>query len=368
MSAADDVARTRLARSGLVEPFAAAADVARALIGVQSQFVPPAGLAIMNRLAEPFTDTDLDALLHERRSLLRLWGQRNTVHVYHVADWPTVVSASRAIPSYRQRLTDRLGRTDADLEQALDRMTSILAGVERASRSDLAQADPSLAPWLQWGNIPIIDLVRRGDACHAGVVGGRSYFAHRDVWLPDVEWVTPSTDDAAVSLARRYFATYGPATVHDFAFWLGARAGDARRWVRVLRDELVELDVDGELYLDLALSAGVGPSRGAPAPDEPPPLLLHRFDPLLLAHKNKSWIVDDAHYKAVWRKAGYVEAVVLEGGRIVGTWAYDRRATGIAVTLSPFGTLRRGTVTALKRRAERIAAYFDQPLLEVAIE
>jgi hypothetical protein len=38
------------------------------------------------------------------------------------------------------------------------------------------------------------------------------------------------------------------------------------------------------------------------------------------------------------------------------------------VTLSPFGSLRRGTTTALKRRAERIAAYFDQPLLEVAIE
>ena len=30
----------------------------------------------------------------------------------------------------------------------------------------------------------------------------------------------------------------------------------------------------------------------------------------MLPHKDKSWLIADEHYKSVWRKAGFVEAVV----------------------------------------------------------
>jgi hypothetical protein len=177
----DEVAWTRIERSGLVEPFSSAVDVARVLIGVQSQFVPQAGLAIRNRLATDFTAEDLDTLLRDRRALVRLWGQRNTVHIYDVVDWSTVISASAAIPSYRESLTSLLGREESELEEALDRAADILKGVDRACRADLVAADASLAPWFEYGNALVMGLVRRGVVCHAALVGGKSYFAHRDV-------------------------------------------------------------------------------------------------------------------------------------------------------------------------------------------
>jgi len=366
----DEVAWRRLVRSGLVEPFSTPAEVARSLVGVQAQFVPPSGLAIRNRVAERFTASDLDRELHETRSLLRLWGQRNTVHVYDIADWETIVAGSRSIASYRERLVERLGRTEEELERALDRVVEILRGRERASRADLSE-DPLLEPWLALGNVLMMDVVRRGEACHAGVSAGRSYFAHRERWRPGAPWNPPAEEEAGRSLARRYLGAHGPATIADFAFWLGCRAADAKRWLAALGDDLVEVDADGDAMLDLAPSAreaGAATRESDPPPRaEWPARLLHRFDPLLLSHRDKGWLVDDDRYKAVWRKAGYVEAVMLRRGRITGTWAYEAKARGVRIRLEPFGRLPKRERALWERAAAAQAGYFEAPLLAVEI-
>lgn len=363
---ADDLAWERIRRSGLVEPFASPVEVARALIGVQSQFIVPAGLAIRNRSDARLTALGLDAHLQDRRELIRLWGQRKTVHIYDTEDWAVIVSACRAIPSYRDRLTDLLDRDEAELEAALGRVEQILKGVERACRADLVAADASLRPWLEYGNMLLVDLARRGLACHAATVGSQSYFAHRNVWLPDIEWNPPSIDEAGRDLARRYFRNYGPATVSDFAFWLGARAGDAKAWASALGEELLQVPADGETMLDWAGGMGrVAPAR--PPRRDWPVRLLHRFDPMLLAYKNKGWLIDEERYKTVWRKAGYVEAVIFQAGRIAGTWGYKKKAGGIEIWLEPFTTPPKKTLAILEKEAAGVAAYFELPLVGIEL-
>ena len=351
------VAWERLRRSGLVEPFSDPVAVAGAMIGVQSQFVPPAGLAIRHRLAQPFTAADLDRHLHERRDLLRLWGQRRTVHVYDTRDWPTMVAASRSLPSYRGRLVDLLGKTEEELEAALETIARLLEREGRMCRAEMLIAEPSLEPWFQYGTGMMMELVRRGTACHAGLEGGRSYFAWRETWRPDLDWKPPSASEAGAALARRYFRSYGPATASDFVFWTGARASDARAWIEEVRSELTEVAVEGEtMYV-------AGPLDPAPPPRSSwPVLFVHRFDPMLLAHKDKRWIVDDEFYKAVWRKAGYVEASVLRKGRIVGTWGYERKGRKVGVWLTPFDRFTADVTRAAEPAAEGVADYLGLPL------
>ena len=357
----DDVAWARLSRSGLIEPFASPVEVARRTAGVQSQFVPPAGLAIRHRLAEPFTADDLDRHLHAEKDLLRLWGQRRTVHVYDTRDWATIVVFSQSLPNYRERLVHLLDKTEAELDAALDAIVALLEREGRLCRADVVEAAPELKPWFKFGTGMMMDLVRRGTVCHAGLEGGRSYFAHRDAWLPELAWDPPTPDEAGAELARRYFDVFGPATAKDFVFWTGAKARDARRWIEAVRDEVDAYDVDGEEVL------AVGPVEAAPPRGSWPVLLVHRFDPILLAHKDKSWIVDDEHYKAVWRKAGYVEASVLRGGRISGTWAYEKKAKSVTVRVEPFGRIRRPERVAAERCAEGVAHYLGVPLGSVEI-
>ena len=358
---AEQVAWYRIRRSGLVEPFGSAPEAASALLGIQSQFVPPAGLALRNRLTTDFAAADLDRLLHRDKTLIRTWGQRNTVHVYDVMDWPVFVSATRILSLYQERFLKQFGGSAADLAEGVVATRNVLRGVERASRADFIAADPSLEQWFAFGNGLVMDLARQGMACHAGLEGGKSYFAHRDVWLPGLGWDPPATEVACLMLASRYFRTYGPATVRDLAFWFGGKMTDAKAWVAALGDKLVEVTVGGTTLL--AHAEELDEISVEPPPRaEWPVRLLHRFDPLVLPHKDKSWLVDDEHYKTVWRKAGYVEAVLLRNGRIAGTWRYDKKGKGIVVKLEPFGALPTRLVRSLEPDAESVADYFGLAL------
>jgi hypothetical protein len=86
--------------------------------------------------------------------------------------------------------------------------------------------------------------------------------------------------------------------------------------------------------------------------------LLGRFDPLLLAHRDKTWLVDGERYDAVWRPAGHIEATLLVGGRVAGTWRYKRRANTLDVTLAPFGRLTKAVRRAIERQASGMAHFF----------
>ena len=219
--------------------------------------------------------------------LIRTWGQRRTVHVYNVADWPTFTSATQLLSLYQDRYLKHFGGNADELRAAVDRTGELLRKTERACRADLTVADPSLEHWTQIGNGLMMDLARQGLSCHAGLEGGKSYFAHRDVWLPGLGWDPPSTEAAGISLASRYFGTYGPATVRDLAFWFGGKMKEAKAWVAALGDELVEVRVGSETLL--ASAADLDEIAQEPPPRADWPLrLLHRFDPLVLCHKGKS--------------------------------------------------------------------------------
>ncbi|MEE2778225.1 MAG: crosslink repair DNA glycosylase YcaQ family protein [Acidobacteriota bacterium] len=89
-----------------------------------------------------------------------------------------------------------------------------------------------------------------------------------------------------------------------------------------------------------------------PPPSRWPVKLLPRFDALVLATKDKSWLIEKANYSKVWRPAAHVEAVLMVGGRIGSTWRYDRLARGLRVRISPFAPL----ATTVAKAAEREAA------------
>jgi hypothetical protein len=55
-------------------------------------------------------------------------------------------------------------------------------------------------------------------------------------------------NEALVELARRYFLSRGPATVHDFAKWSGLTVADARLGLEAVQDQLLKEEIDGQIY------------------------------------------------------------------------------------------------------------------------
>ena len=105
-----------------------------------------------------------------------------------------------------------------------------------------------------------------------------------------------------------------------------------------------------------------------PPPSRWPVRLLYRFDPLLLATKDKSWLIDHEHKQKVWRPAAHVNAVLLVHGRIAGTWRYDRKAKGLSVRVVPFSKLSGPVARATETQAAAIAKFLEMPLADFQVE
>lgn len=354
----------RMARQGLTAPLASAAEVARALAGVQAQILPAAGLALWNR-ARPFSAADLARRLYVERGLVKLWGQRGTLHLYPSDDWPLIYGAQSDLATYWERKAARRGADLAEHEALVAAVEALLRERACIGRSDLRAAGLSLdeAHLSGWGGIFAV-LVRRGLACHAEPRDGEARMAHRERWLPALAWAPPAPEAANLALARRYLAAFGPATLQDLAYWRGRGVAEARRWVAALGAEVAQVSVGGRPMLALR-DALPDPAAAPPAPDGWPVRLLGRFDPLLLAPKDKGDLVDAAHYARVWRPAGHIEATLLVAGRIAGTWRYDWRGGGLAITIEPFRRPPAYVRRAAERQARGVAEHFGAPLAEL---
>ena len=354
----------RLRRSGLVTPFASPEEAAAALVGIQAQVVQPAALSLWNR-TQGFHLEAFNDCLYTTRSLVKLWGQRNTLHLYPSAEWPLLYAAFKPLKTWWKRRLAREGKGQDALDDAVRCIAAQMKQGGLYSRTDLQDMDPDLDEWLPYANGVVMELVREGLACHAQPSGSKSRFAHRTAWLPDLAWQPPSADEASLTLARRYLSAYGPASPQDLAYWFGTTVTQARRWIEALSGEIVEVDLEGRSCW--ILPQDLDDLAEAPPPRPTWPIrLLNRFDPLLLGLKDKSWLIDPAHYKKVWREAAIVDATLLVGGRLEGTWRYERSAKGIAITITPFAPLSPAVRQALEKQAAGVAAFFGVPLLGFA--
>lgn len=353
-------------RSGLIEPYATPEAAARALVGVQAQILPAAGLALWNR-SPKLTNVRFEELLYRRRSLVHLWGQRGTLHVYDAEDWPLLHGARTMDLTWWEKMAADANSSVEDYRHLITTVAEALRARETMNRTELRALNLDLPEELfsPWGGI-FADLVRLGYACHAGRAGGEGQFAHRARWLPDLAWNPPDSESANLELLRRYIAAYGPARAEDFAHWRGTRKNLSRRWVEALGDALTTVTVDGAPMLALSRdldALAVLPDRS----DTLPVRMLYRFDPYLLAHDEKDWVVAPEDYDRVWVTSGHINGVVLFRGRAVAIWRYDRKGKGILITVSPFRPLPRSVTTRLMRLAEGVARYFASPLEDLVV-
>ena len=163
---------------------------------------------------------------------------------------------------------------------------------------------------------------------------------------------------------------FGPTTVREYAYWRGITMKRASAGVAGLEDDVVTVaSGDDELLVlkdDLSSLLEVPPTPRSKWPVK----LLYRFDPLLLGHKEKSWLIDMKHYDKVWIAAGHINGTVLVGGRIQGTWNYKRKGAGggkragggkdtrLDIEVRPFRKFGQRLMGTVEREAKGVAGFF----------
>ena len=364
----DQITYFRLKRSGLIDPFTTPEQCANELVGMQAQIHTAGGLALWSRTSG-LDFREFEKKLYESRSLVKLWGQRGTLHVYASTDWPLVVVCRGTGPTWSERSIARKGGDVDGFHNIVGKVRALAEQEGIVSRSRLRELD---IEWdigvdvdllSSWGGI-FAQLVMEGTLCHIRPKGGEGRFAHRSYWLPDLEWSPPSAEQANVELTRRYLHAFGPATAPYYAYWRGIPMRKAREFITALGGEVVGVRCGGDELLILRKDL-VTLMETPPPKAKWPVKLLYRFDPLLLGHKDKSWIIHRKHYDKVWITAGHINGTILAGGRIQGTWNYKRKGKALEITLKPFRKFGQRLVREVEQEAKGVTEFFGLHLGEV---
>jgi hypothetical protein len=341
-------ARFRARKSGIASPLPSIADAARALSGAQSQIEAPSRWGLAMRTAGVPSSDDVRNALLQQRSIVRVWGQRDTVHAYATEDWPMFATA--------QTLWPRSARTGTmPTESELADFVGVIDALQRPfTRSDLLDSVPGRLV-DEFTRTPVNNdpparmaatrLIWRagglGYLSSTSMVGREQAYAARSWWTPGLVWNPGSPEQECINVVRRYLQTWAPARVHDIAHFLGANVSDVRRWVAALRDETVTTTLEG-LPDHLVLRSDVAELQELAdvGHDDEPVRLIPAYDTQMMSHGNKDLVLaDPALRPLVWAKAATVNATLFVDGRFVGTWKHDIKRKQLHIELRPFGRL-----------------------------
>jgi hypothetical protein len=353
--------RATLARQLLLgrERLDVAAAVAR-LGALQAQRPRAPYVALAARL-EGFEREQLNRALHDR-AVVRATLMRETLHLVTAGDYP---HDAAAMAPYFNRLREKHLPDGVDMARVIELAAHAEAALAEpleatALRPLLARLEDRMDDDRVWRRVRTNALILHvpGEEPHA--FGQRNRFVAAAAWLgaPPAE-----AAEGTRRLVRRTLASFGPSSRADLAAFTGLAVAAIAPALDALEPELERLS-DGrgrELY-DV---------RGAPRPpaETPAPLrLLGEWDNVLLAHADRTRVVDDETRRRVIRKNGDVLPTILVDGVVAGTWWWRRRKDAATLTATPFVKLTKPQRSELEREAELALAVLEPGATRLAVE
>lgn len=376
--------RNALARSARV---GSPEEAARALVCLHATDPPSVHLSCWARVDGVSAD-DVEGALYDTRSLVRQQSMRETLFVFPRELVPAVwgSAAARVAAAYRKRLVRDLERWGPVGEgQGPDWLmtaeTAVLAhlgdGVQRSSKQ-LREEVPEVtgvieqAPDKAWGGRTAIaprvltQLSLDGAVARAGNAG--AWYTSRPTWTTAQAWWGQTVPDPLparegyAELVGRWLWSYGPGTVEDIVWWLGATKSIVRAALDDLGAEKVFLD-DGSvgwLHAD-DLDPVAAPESWI--------ALLPLLDPTVMGWKGRAFYLGP-HAPQLFDSAGNAGTTVWVDGRVVGAWVQDRDGVVKVRLLEDVSSTTREALAAEARRltdwldGQRVFTVYPSPAMQ----
>lgn len=328
------------------------------LRGLHAQIMSSVDLGLWARI-DGLTPAIVSDALRKRRTLVRMWAMRSTLHVLPAADlgtwiaglsiwkpgvWPLKDPESTAAAGYIDRALRGKILTRAELADAVTKLgapSSIVKGLMGSWSAALRHASFS------------------GSLCVAPGDGAQARFTHPSTWLRRKPRAI-DRDRAFDILTAGFLGAYGPATAHDLGpRWWGINQGYAKRRLAALGEAATEITIEGKRYWmrteDLADLEATEPIEVV--------RLLPAFDQYVVcASQRVPALVDPKFRTRIYRQQGWVSPVLVVNGHLAGVWKYAQNGRVISVEVEPFAKLPRWTRAPIAAEAERLAAFLGGDL------
>jgi hypothetical protein len=358
----DQVRAWRVPRNHLHEraPRRKLLDVVSGVCAVHAQVQSAAELSLWARV-EDITPQDVRDALWKRRTLVRTWSIRGTLHLHRSTELPLYTAALSTNRRWWAGAWLRfVGLSAKELDSLLEAIRATLTD-QPMSREELTEkvalrVGPHVREQLGsgWGTL------LKPAAFHGSLVSGpprgqNVTFVRPDRWLK--KWERVDADEAMREVFRRYLGTFGPSGHAEFAAWWGIDPPAGRRVRASLEDELEEVGVQGQKTWvrprDVKQIAGTRPDSTV--------RLLPNFDAYVMGFRPRDQLHDKRFADRIFRKGAWISPVILVEGRAAGVWGYVRGKRGIEVAVEPFLRLSQAHRKGIKDEADRLGAFLDAP-------
>jgi len=333
--------------------------------GAQAQVMSAAELQIAVRA--DCTVADVRDALWKDRILVKTWLMRGTLHLTRAEDLPYFTAAmGRRWIRVRPSWLKFVGVSEKELWDLVDDIGAALDGSPLTREELIAIVGKRRSEHIRsvlrsgWGGM-LKPAARNGRLCFGPSRGQSVTFVNPRQWLRSWREVDPEA--AIVEMARRYLRVYGPSTKNDFARWWGAWPGVGTAAWKALGPELVTVSVEGARLE--ALAADLAAIRRAKLTE--PVQLLPLFDPYLMGYAKRDHMLDRVHAAKVSRTAGWISAVVLVEGVVVGTWTHTLTGRTLRIAIAPFSRLPAKVTAGARERGAEIAKALGATKVEVAV-
>jgi len=362
--------RARLAvRHHLARSVASPERVAASIVGYHSSDPATVFLSAWARV-RGFAPTQLEELLYDRRSLVRMLGMRRTLFVVQreVAAVMDAACTKSLAPGERKRLIRMLeeqgvaeeGTGERWLLRVATKTLDALGTRGEATARELTRDVPELAARLHfgegktWGGTMGVStrvlflLAAEGKVVRARPLGGWTSGQYR--WARTEAWLgeplpRPGAAEARAELLRRYLRAFGPATLTDVRWWTGWTAGLATGALHAVGAMEVELDEGTGFVLPDDVRRVRRPGAWV--------ALLPGLDPTVMGWKERDWFLGD-HASHLFDRNGNAGPTVWADGRVVGGWGQAGDG-GIRVEL--LERIDAATRRAIDAERERLRAW-----------
>jgi hypothetical protein len=363
----DEVLARRLSRSSLIARAPSdLVEVAGSVCGVHAQVQASAELQLSARV-EGLTQADVRSALWERRTLVKAWTLRGTLHLHPATDLPLWFAARRAVlrsaekglPAWRDPAGVLHPAVGADEVEAVRAAVWEVLDGRCLLRDELAEAVAERVGGAARERLRSGFAFFLGELCQGPPQGTRITLTRPDQWIEGWREVNDE-DEALREVCRRFLNTYGPTRPADFRDWFSSAAfkvADARLLFDSLAAELTEVSVEGRRSFILAGDDSFPPPR----PGEV--RLLPEYDVYVMGFRERDQLVPPSvrelvaeHGRGRYEGPAGVRFVLVDG-IAAGLWERKRRGRRIELRVRLARRAGKAIRAELRLEAERVGAF-----------
>jgi hypothetical protein len=337
--------------------------VVRAVGGLQAQLLSAAELALSARVAGVTRETLKDELW-VKKTLVRAWTVRGTIHVIPADDLPlwTAALGTRRYWESKEWL-ERQGLTAKEAAAITATVIDTL-GVRGSTRAEIADAvvarlgtkfRPKIAS--MWGEL-LSPASYLGKLCFGPSVGANVTFVRADRWIG--KWPQVDPDVAWRELVRRFLRAYGPAPLEALVRWFRIEPANALSLLRSLEGDATTVTIEGREAWMLAEDRSVPRRRASGV------RLLAQYDCYVIGSHPRETVISEAAQKRIrsykrgqWEGAVGVP-VLLVDGVVSGVWERRERGGRVEITVHPATHLTPAQRNGVRAEGDRIGRFFGR--------